>query len=134
MASRIFGDGPDSPFYKRVTLTHDKGLVHAVGGILIDDRPYHGASQWLDQRPIVSGYSTGMDSRLVWTGELVDYLKLVAQAIKVLGNSMKVPLNRRNPAIMIYMAQLIILKKPLGIDKKSNHDSGELNPKNWSEV
>ncbi|GHC23067.1 5' nucleotidase, NT5C type [Leuconostoc lactis] len=80
-----FGDGPDSPFYKRVTLTHDKGLVHAVGGILIDDRPYHGASQWLDPAADSLWLQYGHDPRLVWTGELVDYLKLVAQAYQSTG-------------------------------------------------
>lgn len=80
-----FGDGPDSPFYKRVTLTHDKGLVHAVGGILIDDRPYHGASDWLDPAADSLWLQYGHDSRLVWTGELVTYLKTVAQAYQTTG-------------------------------------------------
>ena len=80
-----FGDGPDSPFYKRVTLTHDKGLVHAVGGILIDDRPYHGASDWLDPAADSFWLQYGHDSRLVWMGELVSYLKTVAQAYQTTG-------------------------------------------------
>lgn len=80
-----FGDGPDSPFYKRVTLTHDKGLVHAVGGILIDDRPYHGAGDWLDPAADSLWLQYGHDSRLVWTGELVTFLKTVAQAYQTTG-------------------------------------------------
>ncbi len=47
--AQYFGNDKQSPFYKRVTLTHDKSLAHGVGGILIDDRPYHGASQWNDE-------------------------------------------------------------------------------------
>lgn len=76
--AEYFGDGVDSPFYKRVTLTHDKGLVHAGGGLLIDDRPYHGASQWLDAQTDSLWLQYGHDPRLVWTGELVPYLKNVA--------------------------------------------------------
>lgn len=84
--SDYFGDDEKSPFYKRVTITHDKGLVHAAGGILIDDRPYHGASQWLDPKTDSLWLQYGYDARLVWNEELVTYLKLVAQTYKTTGS------------------------------------------------
>lgn len=41
---KYFGDAPDSPFYKRVILTHNKHL--AIGDFLIDDRTKNGAANF----------------------------------------------------------------------------------------
>ena len=83
--AQYFGDDKKSPFYKRVTLTHDKSLAHGVGGILIDDRPYHGASQWNDEATDSLWLQYGYDNRLVWSEQLVTYLNAVAQAYKTSG-------------------------------------------------
>ncbi|CAM3080483.1 5' nucleotidase, NT5C type [Leuconostoc rapi] len=83
--AQYFGDGASSPFYKRVTLTHDKGLAHGVGGILIDDRPYHGASDWQDASTDSLWLQYGYDPKLVWSKDLVSYLKLVGQAYQTSG-------------------------------------------------
>ena len=64
---QYFGNDKQSPFYKRVTLTHDKSLAHGVGGILIDDRPYHGASQWNDETADSLWIQYGYDNQLVWS-------------------------------------------------------------------
>lgn len=83
--AQYFGDDASSPFYKRVTLTHDKGLAHGVGGILIDDRPYHGASDWQDVSTDTLWLQYGYDPKLIWSNELVSYLKLVGQAYQTSG-------------------------------------------------
>lgn len=41
---RLFGDDNDSPFYKRLILSHHKNLCR--GDYLIDDRPRHGAAEF----------------------------------------------------------------------------------------
>lgn len=80
---RYFGDGPDNPFYKRVVMAHDKSLARGVGGILVDDRPYHGASAWddaaADSMWVQFGHAAG---RLTWTADLVGILTQVADAIQ----------------------------------------------------
>lgn len=73
-----FGDGEENPFYKRVVMAHDKGLAHGAGGILVDDRPYHGASAWDDATTDSFWLQYGHDSKLVWSQELVNFLKEVA--------------------------------------------------------
>ncbi|WP_294976892.1 hypothetical protein [uncultured Leuconostoc sp.] len=83
--AQYFGDDKQSPFYKRVTLTHDKSLAHGVGGILIDDRPYHGASQWNDDATDSLWLQYGYDVRLVWSDQLVTYLTAVAQSYQQFG-------------------------------------------------
>jgi len=83
--AQYFGNDKQSPFYKRVTLTHDKSLAHGVGGILIDDRPYHGASQWNDEAADSLWIQYGYDARLVWSDQLVNYLNAVAKAYKTSG-------------------------------------------------
>ncbi|CUR63269.1 5'(3')-deoxyribonucleotidase [Leuconostoc inhae] len=83
--AQYFGDDNQSPFYKRVTLTHDKSLARGVGGILIDDRPYHGASQWNDETADSLWIQYGYDDQLVWSEQLVDYLNAVAKAYKTSG-------------------------------------------------
>ncbi|CUW09191.1 5' nucleotidase, NT5C type [Leuconostoc gasicomitatum] len=83
--AQYFGDDNQSPFYKRVTLTHDKSLARGVGGILIDDRPYHGASQWNDETADSLWIQYGYDDQLVWSNQLVDYLNAVAKAYKTSG-------------------------------------------------
>lgn len=83
--AQYFGDDNQSPFYKRVTLTHDKSLARGVGGILIDDRPYHGASQWNDETADSLWIQYGYDNQLVWSEQLVDYLNAVAKAYKTSG-------------------------------------------------
>jgi hypothetical protein len=76
---KYFGNDEDSPFYKRVVMTHDKGLVHGVGGILVDDRPYHGASSWDDEQTDSVWLQYGHDERLVWSKNLTEYLIDVAR-------------------------------------------------------
>lgn len=76
---KYFGKDVKSPFYKRVILAHDKGLVHGVGGILVDDRPYHGASSWDDEQTDSVWLQYGYDQRLIWSNELTQYLIDVAQ-------------------------------------------------------
>ena len=41
-----FGDGPDSPAYKRLILSHNKGLNK--GEFIIDDRDKHGVAEFGD--------------------------------------------------------------------------------------
>lgn len=77
---RYFGADDSNPFYKRVVMAHDKGLVHGTGGILVDDRPYHGASAWDDAKTDSFWIQYGFDEKLVWSNELVDFLQAVAQA------------------------------------------------------
>lgn len=70
-----FGSDEKSPFYKKVILTHEKGVARANGGILIDDRPYHGASQWDDKDNASFWIQYGYDPRLTWeSGELEQLL------------------------------------------------------------
>jgi len=76
---QYFGDDQQSPFYKRVVMAHDKGLLHYGGGMLIDDRPYHGASAWDDAAADSVWLQFGFDDRLVWSIELVDFLIAVAK-------------------------------------------------------
>jgi len=76
---QYFGDDQQSPFYKRVVMAHDKGLLHYGGGMLIDDRPYHGASAWDDAAADSVWLQFGFDDRLVWSTELVDFLIAVAK-------------------------------------------------------
>lgn len=79
--AEYFGKDENSPFYKRVILTHDKGLLHGAGGILVDDRPYHGASAWDDTIANSFWLQFGYDERLVWNRELVDFLVEVAKIL-----------------------------------------------------
>ncbi|MBM7616924.1 hypothetical protein JOC36_000457 [Weissella uvarum] len=74
-----FGEDASNPFYKRVVMAHDKGLVHQGGGILLDDRPYHGASAWDDEQADSYWLQYGMDPKLVWTEDLVPFLQTVAK-------------------------------------------------------
>ncbi|CAM2817327.1 5' nucleotidase, NT5C type [Fructilactobacillus fructivorans] len=75
----FFGAEKNSPFYKKITMTHDKGLVHYVGGILIDDRPYHGASSWNDPKTNSVWIQYGFDKRLTWKDDLVPFLIDIAK-------------------------------------------------------
>ena len=74
-----FGAGEANPFYKKVVMAHDKGLVHGTGGILVDDRPYHGASAWSDESTDSEWIQYGYTSELTWEGKLVPYLVEVAK-------------------------------------------------------
>lgn len=74
-----FGAGEDNPFYKKVVMAHDKGLVHGTGGILVDDRPYHGASAWSDASVDSEWVQYGYRGELTWETELVPYLVAVAK-------------------------------------------------------
>ena len=80
-----FGNDNNSPFYKRVILTHDKGIVHKTGGILLDDRPYHGASQWQDNTVDSLWLQYGYNTNLVWSKDLVAYLQAVAKSYQLSG-------------------------------------------------
>ncbi|MHC8518917.1 5' nucleotidase, NT5C type [Weissella confusa] len=81
-----FGAGEDSPLYKRVIMAHDKSVAHYGGGILVDDRPYHGASDWDDETSDSVWLQFGADPRLVWDDELVDFLMDVSQVQDVTEN------------------------------------------------
>jgi 5'(3')-deoxyribonucleotidase len=73
--SEHFGHDEASPFYKKVVLAHDKAVAKGHGGILIDDRPYHGASPWDDETIGTMWVQYGYDSSLTWeSGELVTLL------------------------------------------------------------
>lgn len=76
---KTFGAGEDNPFYKKVVMAHDKGLVHGTGGILLDDRPYHGASAWSDEAAGSEWIQYGYTEELTWEGQLVPYLIEVAK-------------------------------------------------------
>ncbi|MDR3189700.1 MAG: hypothetical protein LBT80_00660 [Lactobacillaceae bacterium] len=70
-----FGGDANSPIYKHVIMTHEKGLINPVGGILIDDRPYHGAAEWDDPNRGRLWIQYGYDQRLTWaSGELTKLL------------------------------------------------------------
>lgn len=76
-----FGQSKTDPFYKKVVLTHDKGLVHFGGGILLDDRPYHGASAWLDSKANSTWLQYGYDEELTWSNQLVPFLLTLADVL-----------------------------------------------------
>ncbi|GAK31711.1 putative deoxyribonuclease [Weissella oryzae SG25] len=73
-----FGNGPASPFYKKVIMAHTKDVARGKGGILIDDRPYHGAAEWQDDDFKTVWIQYGYDERLTWDRDLPAFLKLVA--------------------------------------------------------
>lgn len=73
-----FGEDTDNPFYKKVILAHDKGLLHQGGGILLDDRPYHGASDWVDAASDSMWIQYGYTEQLTWEHDLVPFLIDVA--------------------------------------------------------
>lgn len=73
--TQYFGADEHSPFYKKVIMAHDKSLAKANGGILVDDRPYHGASGWDDATLGTAWLQFGFDEQLTWeSGELVNLL------------------------------------------------------------
>ncbi|USS93332.1 hypothetical protein M8332_00230 [Fructilactobacillus ixorae] len=76
---QYFGVGAENPFYKRVIIAHDKGLVHRTGGLLVDDRPYHGASAWVDPAVPSAWLQYGADERLQWQHELTNFLLDIAE-------------------------------------------------------
>jgi hypothetical protein len=79
--NEYFGNDENSPFYKKVVMTHQKGVARANGGILIDDRPYHGASEWDDSKNGTYWLQYGFDSHLVWNDKLVEFLIEVSEKI-----------------------------------------------------
>lgn len=91
-----FGQTEANPFYKKVILTHDKGLVHFSGGLLIDDRPYHGASDWLDNKANSSWIQYGYDEALTWNGQLVPFLRDLAQILKTQTTNLPAALTKAN--------------------------------------
>ncbi|MFT8329514.1 5' nucleotidase, NT5C type [Oenococcus oeni] len=74
-----FGKGFDDIFYKKVILTHDKSFVRCSGGILIDDRPYHGASAWDDSNFGSFWLQYAFDPRLTWEKELIGLMIQASQ-------------------------------------------------------
>lgn len=78
--TEYFGNDADSPFYKKVVLTHQKNLVKMPDSLLLDDRPYHGASDWDDAKIDSFWLQYGYDNRLVWTAELVPFLISIANS------------------------------------------------------
>lgn len=84
---QIFGKDKNNPFYKHLIITHKKNLVKQKNGILIDDRPYHGASKWLDDEVGSTWIQYGYDSRLTWENELVPFLIDVAK-LQMLNNNL----------------------------------------------
>jgi 5'(3')-deoxyribonucleotidase len=75
-----FGEDKTNPFYKRVVMAHDKSLARGVGGILIDDRPYHGASEWDDEAADSQWLQFGHEEAFKWDNGLVDLLINISQA------------------------------------------------------
>ena len=67
--NEYFGNDEQSPFYKRVIMTHDKGLARAEGGILIDDRPYHGAAKWEDEAGGTAWIQFDYNEKMNWIAE-----------------------------------------------------------------
>ena len=67
-------------------MAHDKSVAPYGGGILVDDRPYHGASDWDDETSDSVWLQFGADPRLVWDDELVDFLMDVSQVQDVTEN------------------------------------------------
>lgn len=76
----FFGNQPDSPFYKKIILTHQKNLNKIAGAILLDDRPYHGAHDWDDPKLDSFWLQYGHDKELVWSKNLVNFLIEVAKS------------------------------------------------------
>ncbi|EKK20950.1 5' nucleotidase, NT5C type [Fructilactobacillus florum] len=83
---QYFGAGDTNYFYKKVIMTHDKGLVRGASGILLDDRPYHGASAWDDPQHGSFWIQYGYDSRLTWSQDLVPMLEHLAYDSQRLGS------------------------------------------------
>lgn len=69
-----FGDDEKSPFYKRVILAHDKSLSRTPEAILVDDRPYHGASGWDDATMDSQWVQYGYEPKMTWQTGLVELL------------------------------------------------------------
>lgn len=69
-----FGDDEKSPFYKRVILAHDKSLSRTPEAILVDDRPYHGASGWDDAKMDSQWVQYGYEPKMTWQNGLVELL------------------------------------------------------------
>lgn len=88
-----FGNDAQSPFYKKVVLAHQKDLVKNNDAILLDDRPYHGASAWNDTQLDSFWLQYGYDQHLVWQDQLVPFLIEIAQAP---GNSLHSQINFAN--------------------------------------
>lgn len=82
--NEYFGTDEESPFYKRVIMTHDKGLARAEGGILIDDRPYHGAAKWDDEVSGTAWVQFDYNEKMNWMAEngLMHLLIQTAQIFK----------------------------------------------------
>ena len=77
-----FGDDEKSPFYKRVILAHDKSLARTHGGILVDDRPDHGASGWDDAEMESQWIQFGYEPQMTWQTGLVELLIEAAEVFK----------------------------------------------------
>ena len=77
-----FGDDEKSLFYKRVILAHDKSLARTPGGILVDDRPYHGASGWDDAEMDSQWIQYGYEPKMTWQTGLVELLIEAAEVFK----------------------------------------------------
>ena len=77
-----FGDDEKSPFYKRVILAHDKSLARTPGGILVDDRPYHGSSGWDDAEMDSQWIQYGYEPKMTWQTGLVELLIEAAEVFK----------------------------------------------------
>ena len=75
-----FGDDEKSPFYKRVILAHDKSLSRTPEAILVDDRPYHGASGWDDAKMDSQWVQYGYEPKMTWQTGLVELLIETAEA------------------------------------------------------
>lgn len=73
-----FGNDEQSPFFKKVTMAHEKDVARANGGILVDDRPYHGAAEWDSESHKTVWIQYGYDERLTWDRDLPAFLKMIA--------------------------------------------------------
>jgi 5'(3')-deoxyribonucleotidase len=81
---QYFGDGKENPFYKKVVMAHDKSLLRGQGGILVDDRPYHGASLWDDVTVDSQWLQFGYHPEFAWDKDLT---AILVQTAKKFSNS-----------------------------------------------
>lgn len=93
-----FGNDEQSFFYKRVIMTHDKGLARAEGGILVDDRPYHGAAAWEDNELGTAWLQYNYDEKMQWGADdgLVDLLIATAKVYQTQNINIRTALLKAN--------------------------------------
>ncbi|MCM0582187.1 hypothetical protein H9L19_00190 [Weissella diestrammenae] len=101
--TEYFGNDEHSPFYKRVVMTHQKGVARANGGILIDDRPYHGAAEWDDMNSGTAWIQYAHDEKMTWQaeGQLVSLLLATAKIFEQEKMSEREALEKANASFQL---------------------------------